>query len=219
MHRICLSCFAPVCLLLTSCTYVACKAPVGEKAKAEIAEKLNGTWRIEDGVVYVKYIGDGNVLVAGVKEDKKEFKLTQQTVIVTTIGDEMYLNLPMPEEKPDRYMLMRLAGGGKAPLVMYGPKSQPFAEAVRTGKLKGEIDGPVPQPARGSEADAKSSRERRQGRSLGEGVVIDDRAALEEFIRKQPTSALFDVERPLVFTRIGEPKDKEKEKEKELKKK
>ena len=153
------------------------------------AAKVEGKWLASDGVVYVKFLGDGRVRVAGINEEKGEFKLNQQTVVVTTLGDAMYVNFPLPPTgKPEHYTLGRLTtvGEGDA-MVLYGPRLKVFQEAVEGGKLKGEV---------------------KKGENVS-GVVISDRAALEKFLSERPMSELFDVDKPLVLTRIGE-KKKEK---------
>ena len=194
MKRSIVALFAPVCLLLTSCTFVACKEPVGTPVKEGIAEKFDGTWQAAGSVMHVKFLGDGRVLVASISDEKEGFKLSQQTVIVTMIDKGMYANFPLPAEgKPQCYALARVAegGGGNNPLVLYGPKFNVFSAAVEGGKLPGEVK---------KESEAVTS------------VTISDRAALEKFIRERPVSELFNVEEPLVLTRIGEPKKEKKSK-------
>lgn len=205
MKRCGLALIAPFCLLLTSCTYVACKEPVGTPIKDGLAEKIDGTWQFGNDAVHIKTLGDGKVRVSSIRQDKTEVTLKQDTIVVTTIGEGMYANWPVvikDHAMSPQYMPLYMTVGDRA-LVLYHPQYEVFAEAVRSGKLKGAIKENKPT-ALGDPA-AKDVTE-------PEGVSINDAKALEEFIRQRPMSDLFNVNKPLGATRIGEETTKMKDK-------
>jgi len=170
---------------------VATKEPVGTPIGEKLAAKIDGKWIAADGVVFVKFLEKGRVRVAGVSEEKGEFKLNQQTIVVTLMDDAIYTHFPMPDKgTPEKYSLGRLTvvGDGEA-MVLYGPRFNVFKEAVDGGKLKGEVE------------DGENVK----------GVTITDKAALEKFLKEHTASELFNIDQPLILTRLGEKKEKKKE--------
>jgi hypothetical protein len=228
MKRLILALSAPCILCLASCNYVACRSPVGTPLTEGVAEKFDGAWQEGNHVGYMKALGEGKVRFYGIKDDEKGVALNEETLVVTTIGEEQYLNWPIRlngPAQPPLYIPFRMAANSQM-LVLYPPKYEPFADAVRSAKLKGEIKEeakPVPRPA--TVRDGKTPPEKEEttrtdnreakARKSNEpsGVTIDDDAALAEFIRQRPTSELFDMDRPFISTRIGEPRKKTEKKE------
>lgn len=183
---------AMVCLPLTACTYVATKEPLGTPITEKLGAKIEGKWITADGVVFVKYLKEGRVRVAGVSEEKGEFKLNQHMLVVTQMDDTLYTHFAMPDKgTPEKYSLGRLTtvGDGQS-MVLHGPRFSVFKKAVESGQLKGEVE------------DGENVK----------GATITDKAALEKFLKEHAASELFNIDQPLILTRLGEKKDKKQDK-------
>lgn len=144
-------------LVTTGCRSVTTPHIAGAPS-SEIASAIEGVWKLNDAVVYGQVLSDdkpGQLMFANLNWKKDRFQLGQRVVTVTSIGNAKFLFMgtsepakgtdpskPMVPGPDEQYIFFKLLYQDDKPNTIIAQACDPdyFIEAVKTGKLKGEIE-------------------------------------------------------------------------------
>ena len=127
-------------IVLTGCSSVTVRQPLGEKLPAAELKQLEGSWLHPDGAVMeVHALTDGQLAYAVTAWDEKEqqFKMESGRMAVTRAGALTFVAIP--NEAGDRYMLALCKLEGNNTASIYYPASDVFAKAVVDRHLEGSL--------------------------------------------------------------------------------
>ena len=173
--------------VLSGCTSVYFHHPIGEtitEEPEEVSSRFDGTWANEDGeTAQFKYLGDGKLRLAMLRWDSeiKSFNKEGGTVLLTTHRSTTYMNMADEDADDDRCMFARYTFASERTLILWTPRTEAFEKAVRSGTLKGTVE----RVERSTTIDVTAEKEQ-----------IDD------FIDPMEFAEQFDVEIPIVLTRL-----------------
>jgi len=141
--------------LLSGCSTVSSKSPLGDPTSADDAKKLAGIWMTLDGdPIYVQYIDGNELRVANVGWNKAEsrFELEEARAFLTQDEDRQYLNLAESSSaesasveadaaaKSINYSFVRLNEMSDRSIVMMFTNVDAFEKAVKDKVLGGTIE-------------------------------------------------------------------------------
>lgn len=188
---------------LPGCKSVVSDHLIGVPLEAEQAQLCEGTWRMNDGVLYVKHTDGANLLVAMLEwdDDKGEFQMKQLHVTITTHQDARFVQMDAEEDDDEQeameedsdpkdttagseekswLLLGMLSSSGNDALVLYGPDFGRFKRALDEGQIQAELS--------------------EDGNTLH---IKGDKASLDALVNPDTLLELFDMENPGVITRVG----------------
>lgn len=186
-------------MLLTS---LGCKTvyttSIAGTPSAQIASEIEGTWKLEDGIVYIKALEDGKFMMANVDWKKNQWKLTQRIIIATETDNHklLYMGNSEPEEGEDnskpitdnddkQYAFLKLLYHGKKPdiIIVYPPDPEAVAKAIEAGKLKGTFE--------------------RDDKGKVKNVISKSNTdEFQTYLKDTPTAELFQMEAPITLVRM-----------------
>jgi hypothetical protein len=176
-----------ICLLiipfhLTACSSVTSKNIIGERIQDDLSEQFDGTWEEDDEIAYMKYLGKGELRIAGVEWKENKFELQELTIILTTCGDRKFVNVldPVIEEKND-LLFAYYSFITEKTLAVWEPKVDAFEKAINEGKINGKIH---------------------KDKSSTTVSINESQESLCEFINKRDIGELFDLEDPRLYRKI-----------------
>ena len=136
-------------LVLTGCTYSS--QPLGEKPVHLDKEAIDGIWWLgeksagaadEGGLVWLRYVGLGELRLAGIESKDERFELWQTPVYIRRDGDIIYVSIRDPETTDEeRYGFWRAEMSGYGEWIFWVPKQKPFRSALTRGELFGNTVG------------------------------------------------------------------------------
>ncbi len=174
--------FTALLLLVASsaCDIVTLERPLGTPPSEDLSLDVDGVWQVGDGVLHVKYLGNGQLSVAWVGWEDGRFELKQTAGFLSTLDGVPYVGLFLEPESPEEeagFLFGRYARIDEESAVLFVPRFRTFAEAVESGKLS--------------------------GRGKMDQVHLDgDLGRIEDFVRAAPASDLFVLEEPQLLRRV-----------------
>lgn len=129
-------------IALVGCSTVSSTAPLGDPASADDAKKLEGVWLTGAGEpVWVRYVKDNELRVAGLDWRDSKYKLSEFTIFVTQDDDKTFVNATGDESSPEPQSIIfaRVSAFEGESLVLFGPRADAFANAIKAGTLPGKI--------------------------------------------------------------------------------
>jgi hypothetical protein len=171
-------------IFLGGCSSVSSKFLIGTPVEENLSAKFDGVWDLGDGNVgQVKYLGKGQLRVAGGEWKEGRFELTEMTIVLTKCGNKQFVNFYDQEkvdEKGSNYLFGYGAFIGDYFLVWL-PKTEVFEKAVNAGKIKGKVS---------KEKNSKS-------------IDLEESSdTLCRFLQDQAVELLFDLEDPMIYRRM-----------------
>jgi hypothetical protein len=150
MYRLKISLFLFFSLTLTSCCPLTSLNHLSDPDKAEYDQRIEGSWKLQDDKQGFLHIGKGPdnktlMVLVGYKSGG-EVEFNTYNVFPTIVGDQNYLNFNN-EELFDKSIKEGIRGYTFIKYELLNPKTlvfsiinnEPVIEAIKTGKLKGEI--------------------------------------------------------------------------------
>ncbi|RPI77110.1 MAG: hypothetical protein EHM45_10375 [Desulfobacteraceae bacterium] len=185
MKRIVLMLFAGAALILAGCSAVGTKNPVGTPVQEDLSAQFDGLWDFGDeNVGYVKYMGNGQLRIAGLEWKDNHFKLTEMNGTLTECGNNRFINI-QDEDSDSNKELDYLFGYYKFVddiyLTIWLPKKEVFEQAIIKGLLKGKVTSD----------------------KYGTSVFLTDSSEnICLFLKKHKIEELFKLEDPMIYRRI-----------------
>lgn len=191
---------------LPGCKTVVSDHLIGEPVAAEEAQMYEGVWRFADSVMHVKHTEGANLVMAGLEWEDGEFEIQQMDMVVTGLGDARFLQIVMDEdddedenenmddgddgdddddeaddeERPWMVLGIITSNEGHA-VVISAPDFDRFAKALEDGVIEGELND--------------------DGNTLH---IHGEKAALDALITPDRLHELFELQEPIVITRISD---------------
>lgn len=179
---------AGVILLLAGCSTVTAPGPLGLPVWSP---QMQGFWELQlEGATryYVRLLPDGTLRFASVDWDHKagRFRLQQGDLVVSIDDGAMYVNLPVEMNfgKSGAYGFYRAMFSSGAGVMLFPPRFEVFADAIRSGALKGHI---------------------REQMWEGDEAFVAEPGALAAFVSPDRFVEQFDVDKPILLTHVGSP--------------
>ena len=171
---------------LVSCASVVSKKPIGETPAELKPEAWQGTWMTPDKHVVhlrVKDAAKGILEAAWVEEKNEKFVMESHELLVRKHGEWLWAN--MHEGDDGTYLFGRITEPDDDQILSWGANPPGFADAVRSGKLKGEL--------------MKNPEGKESGSVLLEGLSDADMQAIE----RGDFKGAFNWEHPLVLVKLS----------------
>jgi hypothetical protein len=128
-------------LLVSGCSTVFVRAPIGDKPHALDPAEWAGTWLTTDGKAVLVSVPDraqGVLQLAGLEGDEHDLKLKKYTVYLTESAGWLFANLKGDSpETVGRFLWGRLKREDDH-VMIWAPDVAAFEALVRDGKLKGK---------------------------------------------------------------------------------
>jgi len=184
-------------LVLVGCDSVGTRYPLSADPQPIDVEQFEGAWMMENDVIHIHYDSQGVARMAGVEWDDQAdaFKLNQAEIIVAEGAGHNYISLGIAEDeaaeagKFDEYMLVQYYFTDEPDMVIWMPVSGAFAEAVESGKLKGEIT---------------------KGEMSTSVLLTDSGETIIKFLDDPENDDLFQYREPLILRKISKSEVKDK---------
>lgn len=125
---------------LSSCSSVVCHQIVGSTPAKLEAKAWNGTWMTPDKHVLhlrVKEADKGVIEAAWIEEKNDQFVMETHELLIRQHGDWLWANLK--DEDHGDFLFGRITEPDDERLLSWSAHAPGFAEAVRSGKLQGEV--------------------------------------------------------------------------------
>lgn len=185
MKKIILIVFMGLAVFMGGCSSVSSKFLIGTPVEGNLSAKFDGAWDLGDeNVGHVKYLGKGQLRVAGGEWKEGRFELTETTIVVTQCGNKQFVNFHDEEEVNENesdYLFGYCAFIGDDYFLVWLPKTDAFEKAVNDGKIKGKV------------VKEKSSK----------SIYLEETPEkICRFLQSQPVELLFDLEDPMIYRRI-----------------
>ncbi|MCP4709531.1 MAG: hypothetical protein GY869_12965 [Planctomycetes bacterium] len=184
-------------LILVGCETVGTKYPLSAEPQPIDAEQFEGAWMVDDSVIHIHFDSKGVARMAGVEWDEQAdaFKLNEAEIIVAEGDRHNYMSLGIVEDESkgpggeSQYMLLQYYFTEAPDMVIWTPVSGAFAEAVESGKLKGEIT---------------------KGEMSSSVLLTDSGSVIVEFLDDPENGDLFEYREPMILRKITKSKVKDK---------
>ncbi len=180
--------FLALGIVMSACAIVTVQYPVGEPVSDEVGKWAEGWWINDNHSYVVTYLTQGSLRIAEVIEEGGQPQLLEwPPALLTEYENVLYLNLrrdnPTADALPE-YGFFRVRRQGDRVVVLWTPRREPFANAIRNGELAGE--------------DIRA----------GDGPSVRLTASKEEmeaFLKGRKPGELFELEEPVVYIRQATP--------------
>lgn len=169
--------------LFGGCDTVTVSAPLSDPALPSDRQRLEGDWRVDRGIVSVKFSADGIAHIAGVEWDGDRFSMMQAEMVVSEGNPDNFLSVRFREDErwTERYLIVQYRFSDSGDLVLWRPNVAEFERAVQTRLLKGEV----------------------RKESYSSEVLIDETAArMLAFLNDPQRQNLFVYREPVVLHRL-----------------
>ncbi|MFZ4764886.1 MAG: hypothetical protein ACOYMN_08010 [Roseimicrobium sp.] len=130
---------APCLLALASCANVVSKKAVGDTPAELKAEDWEGTWMTPDKHVVhlrVKDAAKGELEAAWVEEKDEKFVMETHELLIRKHGEWLWANM---QGDDGMFLFGRITEADDDRILAWGAHPPGFAEAVRSGKFRGEL--------------------------------------------------------------------------------
>lgn len=175
-----------IALSFCGCEVVTVRQPIGTPIQEDLSSELDGIWFDgEGGVLYLKCQENGMMQLAGVVWQNEAFNLSQGTAVLTTLGEESYINLVVVDSsKTDTtYFFARYVLTDDGNWIISVDRTPVFKQAVENGALKGSI---------------------REAEGTLLVAIEGEKEIFEGFLSSKPVYELFDFDNSVVLRRISE---------------
>lgn len=129
-------------LLLTNCSYVVSKYPVGLENHSLKSADWNGVWLNEEAIIKIDVIDElkGIIQLAWIEKKQEELKFESMTCQIMKGKKWLYINvLEMTnEDTGDHYFWGKIKKDEKK-IIFWLPSVEAFHEAFRAGEIKAEV--------------------------------------------------------------------------------
>ena len=175
-------CFLILPLHLTACSSVTSKNIIGERLQGDLSEQFDGIWEEDNEIAYMKYVGKGDLRIAGVEWKENKFELQELTIILTECSDRKFVNVldPIIEGKND-LLFAYYSFITEKTLAVWEPKIDAFEKAINEGKINGKIH---------------------KDKSSTTVSINESPESLCDFIKERDIGELFDLEDPRLYRKI-----------------
>lgn len=128
-------------LLLCSCDTVTTSRPLTTTPKAIDKEKFEGTWIVNGGAIHVNFTDDGIAHTAWLEWKKDQFEMTRGELFMLEDEDDHFFSARFQENGKweDKYFLAQYMFTDEGDLVIWMPKADIFAEAIKKNLLQGTV--------------------------------------------------------------------------------
>ncbi len=125
---------------LTGCLEVGSKYIIGERIRDDMSDKFDGVWEADEGILYMKYLKNGELHIAGIGWEENKFVLEEGTgiSILTKCGDKIFVNYK-ESETTEYFEFFYCSFIAENNLAVWWPKKDDFEKAINEGVIKGEI--------------------------------------------------------------------------------
>lgn len=163
-----------------------------------MSNKFDGIWETEDDeLAYIKSLKNGDLLTASVSWKDEDFILEKTRFILSKCGEKNFINLPDSEiidENNREFVFCYYLFISDNTLIVWMPHINAFAEAIRSGRLKGTVTETQKKPVEENTATTSNNQL---------SVVIEEPSdSLCNFIAAKEITTLFDLENPMIYKRI-----------------
>ena len=128
--------------LITSCSSVVSKFPVGLEDHSIIADEWNGTWFNENETIKIHVMDEskGIIALAWIEHNQKGFKFESMTCQIKRGKEWLYANvLEIPNEKVDGYYWGKLKKENNK-ILLWLPSAEAFREAAEAKQINAIVD-------------------------------------------------------------------------------
>lgn len=166
-------------VLLCGCSAVVTPYPVGSAPAPDAAETLQGIWKGEENLVWMRHVSNGVCSLVNVEYDKESFKTQTHTFMLRRTGPALYANLlAAPKKKAPQYIFALLETSDNQTCTIVPPRVPVFAAAVRNGALAGIVV------------------------SDDEVTITGSLAQLEQYLAAYPATNIWNNENSTTLTRL-----------------
>lgn len=172
-------------ITLGGCSSVSSKHLIGAPVQEDLSAQFDGAWDFgDDNIGYIKYLGNGQLRIAGAEWERDHFKFSEMTVTLTECGNNRFVNVHDEESVSDKdmdYLFGYCKFVDETYFMVWLPKTELFDQAIAKGSLKGKI---------------------LQDKNSKTISLTDSSENICLFLKKYKIEELFKLEDPMIYRRI-----------------
>ena len=177
-------------ILLSGCTSVISKQPVGTSKHTVQAEDWDGTWIHEKTAINIKVIKEspGTIKLAWIEEKDEDFHIETMTCEILESKSNHYINcLNLPGENLDGYYIWGKVINNDDRIIIWPPSFEAFLTAHKNNLLISDLE--------------ESSQDENGHYRFRQIKINDDPGHVVQLIENDP-GKFFDWENPIILTKL-----------------